>query len=153
MQNAANLNIRFGIVAIKRTKEASAWYQLQLQMDLPCVPAESTVDERDEMMNWCKETNGHAKSKEDGPDKPELLKSSKGFEVFNEKIINYLGLVYGHTMVILSYLIQKQDEPEIAMHLAPYNTLEDYLICCMLHEDRWYTINNKSLWIILKELM
>eukprot|EP00957_Ditylum_brightwellii_P033983 2573822-Ditylum_brightwellii.AAC.1 len=67
IQNAANPNIKFGIVAIKRTKAASAWYQLWLQMNLPCVPAEFTVNERDEMMIWCKEANSHAKRKKDGP--------------------------------------------------------------------------------------
>eukprot|EP00957_Ditylum_brightwellii_P171843 13081922-Ditylum_brightwellii.AAC.1 len=50
MQNAANPIIRFIIVVIKRTKAASAWYQLWLQMGLPHVPAEFIVDERDEMM-------------------------------------------------------------------------------------------------------
>eukprot|EP00957_Ditylum_brightwellii_P147844 11258352-Ditylum_brightwellii.AAC.1 len=29
------------------------------------------------MMIWCKETNSHAKSKEDGPDKPELLRDAR----------------------------------------------------------------------------
>eukprot|EP00957_Ditylum_brightwellii_P044672 3386789-Ditylum_brightwellii.AAC.2 len=92
-------------------------------MDLPHVPAEFTVDERYEMMIWCKETDSCAKSKEDGPDKPELLRSSKGLKVFNEKIINYLGVVYGHTMVPLSCLIQKYDKLEPDMYLAPYDTL------------------------------
>eukprot|EP00957_Ditylum_brightwellii_P198662 15141333-Ditylum_brightwellii.AAC.1 len=55
-------------------------------------------------------------------------------------------------MLPLSYLIQTHDEPEPDMYLAPYDTLEEYLIHCMLHKDRWYVIGNKSLWIILKEL-
>eukprot|EP00957_Ditylum_brightwellii_P047058 3573621-Ditylum_brightwellii.AAC.1 len=52
MQNAANPNIRFGIIAIKKPRQ------------------QVHVDERDEMMIWCKETNSPDKSKEDGLDKP-----------------------------------------------------------------------------------